>query len=190
MRELLSIGRVWELTREQAGRGREYDLVVLDAPATANGVALLTAPRTFAAVARVGPVARQGAAIGATLCDPARTGILVVATPEEMAVSEAAGLRRDLGRELGRDVDRAVVNAMLPERFSADDEAALRRAPEDPAVSSARWMLERGRAQRAQRARLRRAFAGVPCSSLPFLFAPWRGLEDVERLARLLGPGR
>ena len=43
MRELLSIGKVWELA-QQARRtpGAEpYDLVVLDAPATGHGVATL-----------------------------------------------------------------------------------------------------------------------------------------------------
>jgi anion-transporting ArsA/GET3 family ATPase len=187
MRELLSIGKVWELTREGAGGRPAYDLVVLDAPATANGLALLAAPRTFAALAGAGPVARQGEAIRATLCDPARTAIVVVATPEEMAVSEAVGLRRDLRRELGRDVDRALANAMFPARFSADDATQLRASGlDDPAIWSARWLLARGRAQRAQRARLRRGFAGVPCASLPFLFGAGPGPADVERLSLLV----
>jgi len=190
MGELLSIGRVWELTRARTGRRRRYDLVVLDAPATANGLALLAAPRTFAAAARVGPIAHQGSEIRATLCDPARTGVVVVATPEEMPVSEAIGLQRDLRRELGRPADRAIMNAMLPQRFSAGDAAALRGAADDPAVASARWMQARGRVQRAQRARLRRAFGEVPCTSLPFLFGARQGLEQMERLAAIVGSAR
>ncbi len=190
MSELLTIGKVWELTRRGAATRGPRDLVVLDAPATANGLALLAAPRTFATAARVGPIAHQGAAVRASLCDTAHTGIVVVATPEEMAVSEAIGLRGDLGRELGRDVDHAVVNAMLPARFRAGDASALRAALDDPAVRSARWMLSRGRAQRAQQARLRRAFAGVPCSSLPLLFASEPGPAEVERLSRILERAR
>ena len=195
MRELLSIGKVWELTRGRPGSGgrrrrRRHDLVVLDAPATANGLALLAAPRTFAAAAGVGPVARQGEAIRATLCDPAQTGILVVATPEEMAVSEAAALRGDLRGELGRDVDRALLNALLPARFSAADDAVLDAAPDDPAVWSARWLRTRGRAQRAQQARLRRAYRSVPCTSLPFLFAAGPAGVDVERLSHVLERAR
>ncbi len=187
MRELLTMGKVSELGRDRrAGGARRYDLVILDAPSTANGLALLTAPRTFAASARVGPIARQGTQIDRLLCDPARTGVVVVATPEEMPVTEALGFRADVRRTLGRDVDHAVANAMLPVRFGARDRDALRGGPDDPAVRSARWLLRRARAQQAQRARLRRGCAGVPCSSLPFLFVAEPARADVERLASIL----
>src|SRR5205823_2434669 len=62
MRELLSIGKVWELS--QSHRRTEgadpYDLVIVDAPATGHGVGLLRTPRTFSEIARVGPIAHQG----------------------------------------------------------------------------------------------------------------------------------
>ena len=37
-----------------------YDLVIVDAPATGHGVGILRTPRTFAEIARVGPIAHQG----------------------------------------------------------------------------------------------------------------------------------
>ena len=90
MRELLTIGKVWELAqRERRTRGAQpYDLVVLDAPSTGHGLAMLQAPRTFASVARVGPVARQGRAIASFLGDPRALRCLAVSSAEEMAVSE------------------------------------------------------------------------------------------------------
>jgi anion-transporting ArsA/GET3 family ATPase len=53
---LVVTGKGWELAQHQRRtRGsRPYDLVVLDAPATGHGLAMLQAPGTFAAVARVG----------------------------------------------------------------------------------------------------------------------------------------
>src|ERR1039458_9782067 len=51
MRELLTIGKVWELAAQQrSDDGPSYDLVVLDAPATGHGLAMLQAPRTFASI--------------------------------------------------------------------------------------------------------------------------------------------
>ena len=72
MRELLTVGKVWELAQDarRTPGGRPYDLVVLDAPATGHGVAILEAPRTFAEIARVGPIHRQGRTIDAMLSDP------------------------------------------------------------------------------------------------------------------------
>ena len=49
---------------------------IMDAPATGHGLALLRAPRTYANIARVGPIARQAASIDAFLRDAAATGVL------------------------------------------------------------------------------------------------------------------
>src|SRR4051795_1874442 len=76
MRELLTVGKLWELAQdERRTPGAEpYDLVVVDAPATGHGLALVDAPRTFGEVAAAGPVARQARTIDATLRDTAITG--------------------------------------------------------------------------------------------------------------------
>ncbi|MGI8803960.1 MAG: ArsA-related P-loop ATPase, partial [Solirubrobacteraceae bacterium] len=48
LRELLCIGKVWDLAqpRRRAGGGRNSDLVLLSIPAPEHGTALLAAPRT------------------------------------------------------------------------------------------------------------------------------------------------
>jgi anion-transporting ArsA/GET3 family ATPase len=90
MRELLSMGKVWELAQlQRRTRGAApYDLVIVDAPATGHGVAILKTPRTFAEIARVGPIAHQGRTIATTIADREFTGVVAVATAEEMPVNE------------------------------------------------------------------------------------------------------
>ena len=97
-----------------------YDLVILDAPASGHALAILRSPRTFGAVARAGPIARQARAIDAMLCNPARTGVVLVARPEEMPVNETLALARPAQRGRSR-VDLVVANGVLPNRFSARD---------------------------------------------------------------------
>ena len=188
MRELLTVGKVWELAqRPRRTRGaRPYDLVILDAPATGHAAGLLGAPRTFASIANVGPVARQGAAIDRMLRDRRSSGVIAVATPEQMAVSEALELRGTLTESLEIALDGVVVNRVLPARFSAAEQRTLARAPDDPAVRSARWFAARARAQRAQLARLRRGLRGVPSTTLPFFFSDELGAAQLEALARRL----
>ncbi len=72
MRELLSVGKVWELSQHQRRTedADAYDLVIVDSPAAGHGVGILRTPRTFAEIARVGPIAHQGRAIAATIADP------------------------------------------------------------------------------------------------------------------------
>ena len=61
MRELLSVGKLWELAQHErrTDGGDVYDLVIVDSPAAGHGVGILRTPRTFAEIARVGPIAHQ-----------------------------------------------------------------------------------------------------------------------------------
>ena len=111
MRELLTVGKVWELAQDQRRTpGAEpYDLVVVDAPATGHGVAMLAARKTFADAAMAGPVARQGRIIHEMLADPTRTAIVAVTTPEEMPVNETLALRDGLRAGQRASTSRCVV---------------------------------------------------------------------------------
>ena len=103
LRELLTVGKVWELAQEdrRTPGAAPYDLVILDAPATGHGVAVLSAPRTFADAALMGRIARQGRIIDAMLSDPAQTGVVAVARPEEMPVNETLALETALPEAVG-----------------------------------------------------------------------------------------
>jgi len=191
LRELLTIGKVWELA--QPGRrtpgADPYDLVILDAPATGHGVAILEAPSTFSDAARVGPIARQGRTIAEMLGDPTRTGVVAVTTAEEMPVNETLGLRAALRDRMGLPVDLVVANRVLPDRFRGAEAQALRGAadPSSRAIRAALAVSARARAQRAQVARLRRALGDVPVRTLPFSYAPTLDTDALLPLAHRLG---
>ncbi len=126
LRELLGIGKIWELAQfERRTRGGEvYDLVVVDAPATGHGVAALRTPRVFAEAARVGPIARQAETIAATIADRAFTAIVAVSLAEEMPVRETLALADTLAED-GLELDRVVLNGRYPERFDARELALI-----------------------------------------------------------------
>jgi anion-transporting ArsA/GET3 family ATPase len=196
MRELLSIGKIWELAQlQRRTRGAApYDVVVVDAPATGHGVGILRTPRTFAEIARVGPIAAQGRTIADTIADRTFTAVVAVATPEEMPVNETLGLRDALEREqLG--LDAVILNSLYPERFSvgqvAELSAALGRAETPLARAALRAALsEQARActQRDQRVRLRDGL-GTELVELPFLSVDRLGRGELELLADALGAG-
>lgn len=187
LRELLTIGKVWELAQEdrRTPGADPYDLVVLDAPATGHGVAILTAPRSFADAALVGRIARQGRIIDAMLSDPARTAVVAVARPEEMAVNETLALQEALTATIGLDVGLVVANGLLPDRFSAADAEALQAAPQTAPVRAALTAHARARAQRSQLNRLRRS-ARAPVVTLPFLPEAMLDAARIEPLVRAL----
>jgi anion-transporting ArsA/GET3 family ATPase len=194
LKELVTIGKIWELTQldRKVKGGGKYDLVIVDAPATGHGIGFLQTPRTFAAIARVGPVHSQARHLDALITDHGRTGVAIVSLPEEMPVNETALLERELRDEVGVAVDRVYLNALYPERFSNRDAERLlpvAEAPNGGMRAAARAALSehrRARSQRAQLARLRRR-VNAPVKTLPFIFEPELGIEEARRLSARLG---
>ena len=190
LRELVTIGKIWELTLDQrkVKNGRTYDLVIVDAPATGHGVGFLQTPRTFANVARVGPIASQAETLDRFLTDHRKTGVAIVALPEEMPVNETATLEGDLGSEVGISVDRIYCNGVYPERFSEDEERRIESAFDDAdsgprhALRAALSERRRAVAQREQLARLEE-LTEAPVATLPFVFEPELGLDQLYELA-------
>src|SRR3954453_20376674 len=130
LRELLMIGKVWDLAQLDRRRTGDtpYDLVILDAPATGHALGMLRTPRTFRDVARVGPISRQAGQIDAFLTNPDLTGIVAVAAPEEMPVNETIDFIADLKEEMRRKPLAVVVNGVYPERFP-DNEIGATHTP-------------------------------------------------------------
>ena len=190
VRELTTIGKVWDLAQldRNYGTRSRYDLVILDAPASGHGLAMLRAPRTFGDIARVGPIRRRADIIHDFLCDRKRTGVISVALPQEMPVNETIEFRAKLREEMGMRTDAVVVNQVLPERFSAEDcerIEAVNGSHGSPEVAAAlRAALSEHRRVKSQRAQLRRLKKEVgDVITLPYLFEPELGLHDFEQLA-------
>jgi anion-transporting ArsA/GET3 family ATPase len=212
-KELVSMVKIWELTQGERWRRRAagYDLVVLDAPATGHALGMLHSPRTFGAIARVGPIARQAQQLRELLENPRLSSYIAVAQATEMAVTETLELNAGLRERVGRELEAVVVNALLPQRFTV---AELRRIDRlegaalpllrggvdpgsksnkarasDPVVRSAalaaRAVHNRARFQHNQLARLRRRRFDV--IGVPFLFTAELDLPAVRRLAEHLG---
>jgi len=183
LRELLTAGKIWELAQdERRTPGAEpYDLVIVDAPATGHGLAVLAAPRTFAETARVGPIARQAQTIHAMLSDPAQTAVVAVTTPEELPVNETLYLRDALADQLGLPLSLVCANAVREPHVSRADAAALEPRREHPAVRAALSAHARVEAQRTQLRRLRRALDDEPVATLPFVPS-----DPADALARTL----
>jgi anion-transporting ArsA/GET3 family ATPase len=191
LRELVTIGKIWELSQpnRKIKQGRRYDLVVVDAPATGHGVGFLQTPRTFANVARVGPIAAQAETLDAFITDQQQTGIAIVSLPEEMPVNETAMLEHDLTEKIGASVDRIFLNGLYPDRFD-DADAERIEAVADGAEGEVRAALlealserRRARCQAEQLARLEE-LTKAPVTTLPFRFEPELGVEGIRELSK------
>lgn len=194
LREMVTIGKIWELALEErkTRRAKPYDLVIVDAPATGHGIGLMQSPRTFADIAKVGPMANQATIINRTITNHKRAGVVIVALPEEMPVNESATLEAELIDTVGMAVDRVYMNALYPERFTDAEHERLARASEgaEGAVASALGAAvdehRRAKAHREQLERLR-GMVRTPVDPLPFIFSPRLGVDGIDQLAKEIG---
>ncbi|MGI8846574.1 MAG: ArsA family ATPase [Thermoleophilaceae bacterium] len=195
--ELVTLGKVWEMAQMERRKksDRPYDTCVVDAPATGHGVAMLRSPRTYAEIARVGPVAKHAGYFDQFIRDGRSTAVVAVALAEEMPVNETIDLQERLDREVGVELAAVLVNAVLPERYSNEEAEQLEGVDSQSpatggkggpatreAVATALAAHRRAREQRSQVARLRRSL-DAPVLTLPFLLSPEVGLDGLETLA-------
>ena len=193
LKEMATIGKIWELALAQRkSRGaKPYDLVIVDAPATGHGLGLMQTPRTFAEIARVGPMAHQAQTINRTITDHRKAGAVIVALPEEMPVNESATLEAELIDGVGVAIDRIYMNAVYPERFDDGERERLARALDrasgeaEAAIAAAIDQARRAEAHREQLRRLERQTRSE-VETLPFVFTPELGVDALEVLALAL----
>jgi anion-transporting ArsA/GET3 family ATPase len=189
--ELVTVGKLWDFATAVRDGAPVWDRIVVDAPATGHGIALLEVAGQIRELASSGPIREQAAKIEQVIHHPAATGVAVVAIPEELAVSEAieatAALRaRDL------PVAAAVINAVRASTVMPGDEAALRAVAdgsggpaERAAAQAAIDVLVAARHDAAETESLARG-TDLPVASLPEVPDLRPGSGGLERLAAAL----
>jgi anion-transporting ArsA/GET3 family ATPase len=199
LRELVTVGKVWELAQldRRVKKGDRYDLVIVDAPATGHGIGLLRTPKTFGDIARVGPIKRQADTIYSFITDRRLTGVCAVAWPEEMPVNETLDLQSRLDSELGMPLDRVFMNGIYPHLFTDGEARAVAESYERTVAREPANAMEvvrraalraavsehtRDRCHREQLGRLRKG-SGQDVVELPFLFEPRFDMAAVGLLA-------
>jgi anion-transporting ArsA/GET3 family ATPase len=197
VKEVLTVGKFcWEV------KERHYDLVVVDAAATGHVVAQLDAPRGIREMVKVGLVRDQTGWMLDIMSDPAVTGAVIVASPEEMPVQETLDLAGQIGERTTVDLAAVVVNRVLPELFGrgeeevfdtlrempASDQLTDRIGPGAEAVMEAAELAVKMRRTKSQHLATLRAGLpeGTPLIYVPELFARRHGVRATRQVADFL----
>lgn len=197
VREILTIGKLAYEVRQ----GR-YDLVVVDGAATGHVVGQLAAPQAINELVQIGIIREQTRWMLDILSDPAQTGMVIVATPDEMPVNETMELAARLQSETTVNLAGVVVNRVLPELFGRGEEEifealtaperlpALRAAAGDdigPIVDAARLAVTLRRTRAGHIERLRAGVdPAVPMLYVPYLFLRSHGLRATHQVSEAL----
>lgn len=152
----------------------DYEMVILDAPATGHALDMLRVPFVIESVAPPGILRRDAARAVDMFRDPERSGAVLVTLPEYMPASETIDLADALADDLRIPVLQLVINRVLPVLFAEKERPVLEALPseipkDDPirslAIAGRRRVLREMVQSRA--VRQVRSHIDAPCSELP-----------------------
>ncbi|MBW1874362.1 MAG: ArsA family ATPase [Deltaproteobacteria bacterium] len=171
----------------------DYDLVIVDAPATGHALDMLRVPFVIESVAPPGLLRRDAARAAKMFRDPERAGAVLVTLPEYMPASETIELSNALANELRIPVLHLVINRVLNVLFAEKERPVLESLPSQiPDDSEIRGLALAGKRralrETVQARAVRRVCSHIdaPCSELPY----YSGLESdtaaIEALSEAL----
>jgi anion-transporting ArsA/GET3 family ATPase len=171
----------------------DYDLVIVDAPATGHALDMLRVPFVIESVAPPGLLRRDAARAAKMFRDPERAGAVLVTLPEYMPANETIELSNALANELEVPVLHLVINRVLDVLFAEHERPILEGLPSAIADDSEIHGLAVAGKRRALRetiqaraVRRMRRHIDAPCAELPY----YNGLESdttvIEALSEVL----
>ena len=198
--EWAMLGKAWFHTTEVGPDHQDrFDVVLLDAPATGHGLDMLRVPKIILEVAPPGPLRRDAEKAWQLFNDPKKSGIVVVALPEEMPATETVELVTAVKEELHLPVVQIFVNGVLPPMFSEAERTALLDNPElldahapsaaaSPAEAAVVAGARRAVREKVQLESMRRLYAETDSAMtwLPFLFDEASTKEGTKILSKHL----
>ena len=119
----VQIGKIFELVCSG-----DWDLIVVDSPATGHGITMLDAARHMMELTQIGPMYEANKEVEAVMTDLSKTAILLVCMPEQLPVTECIELYHRLPPHRKQAVMGTLVNqfdtrihAQLPDSLPPAD---------------------------------------------------------------------
>ena len=208
LKDILVLGKIWYLEQNKGSSAtRDFDTIVVDAPAAGHMLTFLSAPIGLSDAVRVGPVKRQSDWLIQMLRDPKRCRVHFVTLAEEMPVSETLETAAVVKERLQITEGPIFANAIYSELINDKEERIIEE--QDPKLVEDMLLEARGVGLTLDGEELRTLFAyarflnarreiqlsylkkltsGVDKTvvELPFLFSAGLALPDIETLADIL----
>lgn len=167
-----------------AGLARDR-FAVIDGPATGGAIELLSVARGVKRLAPHGTLHRLACDVENFLRDPARFGVILATTPQQLALRETIDAANRIRDDLGVSCVAAILNGVAEAIFTPGEIAAIRHLDGHAELARRR----RATAEAAVLARARLMRAGLNPIAAPFLFSASIERAEAETLADALAAG-
>lgn len=188
LHDLIQLGKVFDLEREQHDRRPAWDLIVVDAPATGHGLTMLASPRAMMDLTASGPFFENARDVANLYEDPRKVALVLVALPEELPVNETVELYERLGAARAQ-VAGVVLNEVHPpplpdSAWFLRHHADLAAGANDAGRTALRLADEAlARHHQENRARARLGELGLPVHEVAFRFRRDLHAPDIAAIA-------
>lgn len=201
LREIMTLGKIWlwEQALDTGSGAYQYDLIVVDAPATGHGLSFLQVPQVLIDMIGIGPIKEQTEDVLRLLRDRKKSAMYLVTLPEELPVNETIQLYQAASEVLQMAVGGVFINGLYPKRFTVREAAEIKRLLrtlrqsgrtqdyELPVLRSARIAIGRRTQQEFYVKRLKENIE-APFTEIPYRFDASSGLYALKEIAAgLLG---
>ena len=166
IKDILILGKVKQIVTTG-----DFDLVVLDTPASGHAITFLRSARTLVGTVTAGPIRRQAEEVLELLTDKDRCQVVLVTLAEETPVNEAIETAFLLEDHVGVALGPIVVNAVLEEVPTAPDPTDWRLPERTRLALGDAVAFETARAE-AQDLQIGRLAAALPLWQLPLPLLP------------------
>lgn len=174
--DLMSIGKIYSLVDS-------YDTVIVDAPATGHGIALLKIASIVSSAVKVGPLKTESQKIDDLLKNHDRTRVVLVTLPEEMPVTEAV----EMVEALKAYRLSVVFLNQYQEKIMSDEEwKTVGKYFGDPAHQQSAELLDFYRKRQELSAHYRNVLdekIKEPVLPIPIIYSPQFGLAEIQEIA-------
>jgi len=126
--ELVAINKIFTLFKQRDETNMlEYDLVLVDLPATGHAISFLGLPVLLGQLVGVGPIRKMIEKYQTLFTDSQTTAVNLVTLAEEMPVAETIELYQAISKKLTLPMGNLFVNAVVEQVFDESEVAAMKK---------------------------------------------------------------
>ncbi len=190
--EVVCTNKICNMVEKKDSLGfHEYDVVLVDLPATGHALTFLQTTGMVQRLIPVGPLRKVSNRFQTILEDPARTWLHLVTVLEEMPVNETIELHRALTEKVNIPQGLLFINKTVDTLFTKEEESLLAELEQaageamPAALLAGRWRLDSQRAAQRHRDWLVRQ-VNLPTVDFPLLTTTDFHVGNTKQLATTL----
>ena len=121
LKELVAVGKLYDLEKKRDDEGSYlYDPIIVDSPQLGKFLSFIKTPQSVMNMFRIGPVKKEAEKVNGLIMSR-KCSVVIVSTPDKMAITEAIEGRQELAGMAHPALSAVVVNMAVSDNITVTD---------------------------------------------------------------------